>query len=69
MQPMTRLCDLPEHMQTEPWIRSEIRYEEAAGIHTYHFCDCGGLCRGSRCAECWMLLLAQWQIRTKGKGE
>ena len=53
------LTDLPKEKRTRRYIESEIRYEEASGIHTYHQCDCGRMrTRSGRCATCWTDLLA-----------
>jgi hypothetical protein len=38
---MHKLKDLPLHMRTRKWIESEIEYELAIGVHTYHKCECG----------------------------
>jgi len=49
-----KLKELPKHMSTKIWIDSEIRYEKADGVHTYHNCKCGrDSCRSVMCAECW----------------
>jgi len=51
---MKNLTDLPEHMRTEEWIESCIKYEKHKGIHTYHECECHrGLCRSNMCVDCW----------------
>ena len=45
---------LPEHMRTKRWILSEIKYENASGIHTYHKCECGRKkARNVMCSLCW----------------
>ena len=55
-----KLKDLPKHMQTKMWIKSEIAYEEHKGIHTYHQCDCGkSSCRSNMCSDCWNKILKE----------
>jgi len=31
---------------------SDLRYELAPGVHTYHYCPCGWSTRRGRCAVC-----------------
>lgn len=51
---MGKLEEIPQHKRTHRWIKSEIAYERAKGIHTYHMCKCGRQgTRGGRCALCW----------------
>jgi len=60
MKKPANLKDIPKHMRTKEWIESEIRYEQADGIHTYHQCDCGRKsCRSTMCDLCWKELLSE----------
>ena len=55
-----KLIDLPAHKQTRDWILSEIRYQEAGGVHTYCNCHhCGKRSRGGCCIDCWREALRQ----------
>ena len=39
---------------TKEQILSQIKYEEAEGVHTFIMCRCGRKgCRGSLCSLCW----------------
>lgn len=63
-----RLAELPQHQRHSAWIQSEIRFEEARGIHTYHDCPCGrGKCRGAHCAACWREALQELLKELEGK--
>lgn len=43
---------------SKEFIESEIRYNEANGIHTFSPCNhCGKGCRSSKCSACWRKLL------------
>ncbi len=58
--PKLKLADLPEKVQTRPWIESEIHYQEYPGIHTYCLCNyCGNSSRDGCCADCWRNVLAE----------
>jgi hypothetical protein len=53
------LKELPQHMQTQQWLQSSIRYEEHKGIHTYHPCKCSrGWTRTGHCGTCIREMLA-----------
>jgi hypothetical protein len=33
-------------------LESDIAYEEAPGVHSYHRCECGNSTRSGKCAAC-----------------
>lgn len=54
------LMGLPEKKRTEEWIKSEIKYERAPGVHTYHMCKCGRKgTRSGKCDLCWEEILEE----------
>jgi len=47
---MTDRIHPQEHVD---WLRAELNYERAPGLHTVSPCaECGKMCRGVRCADC-----------------
>lgn len=65
---MSRLKELPAHMQTKAWIKSEIRYEQHMGDHTYSQCDCNRRsCRASMCDLCWRECLEEIKKKVNAK--
>lgn len=36
------------------YAKAQLEYENAVGVHTYHYCDCGRkMCREIKCFLCW----------------
>ncbi len=59
-----KLKDLPKHMRTKEWIKSEIRYEEYGEINPNNMCGCKRQSyRVFLCSLCWRDLLK----RKRGK--
>ncbi len=47
------------------WAKSELRHEQAKGIHTYHQCECGRqACRTNKCVLCWKEEIENLQEKT-----
>lgn len=51
---MTYIYDKLKGKAKLEWALSELKYEEATGIHTYTMCNCGRkMCRVNKCVLCW----------------